>query len=168
MAERGVRDADLTAEVLRLRQREESEALAALKDARQALERALTRLQDAEAEQARCQQAESTAEQAFLVLRGELLAGVLRTAADQLRQRQEQRQRAALAVQQAQAELERGQQALDAAHQGFLQRRGQREAAELFATREQAAKRRQRMSRMRGIEEEARDRFASAKQRRPR
>lgn len=160
------RDQALTSEVLRLRKRDEVAALAALQAARAALEDAQSQLHQAEAQAQQRSEAAIAAEQAFAELRGTYSARSLQEAAEDLRQRQRARDRAATALSAARSRLDECREELERANQSCLARRGQREAAELFAAQREGAARRLRASRMRGIEEEARDRFASAKPRR--
>jgi hypothetical protein len=166
MAAGASRDHALTSEVLRLRRRDEAEALAILQVARRDLEQAIRGVDRAGAQKQARAEAVATAERAFAELRGSVAAGWLQQTAEDLRQRTDDHERAAASLGQAQAELARCHEALQRANQDFLQRRGQREAAELFAAQQASAARRLRANRMRVVEEEARDRFASAKPRR--
>lgn len=166
MATGSDRDEALTAEVLRLRRRDEAAALSGLQASRRQLESALARLRQAESHAAHCIQAAAQSEGSFAALSGLQLAGELHAVAQELRHKQDERERAGARLASAQAELERCREAVTLANQTFLQRRGQREAAELFAAQQADARRRLRGSRTRILEEEARDRFASGKPRR--
>ena len=159
------RDQGLTAEVLRLRQRDESEAQAALAAAQQALSEASAACDAAKQAAQRAQQWAQAAEQAFAGLQGSIAAAALQDHALRLRAAQQQRDTSERARVRAEATLAQCRHQLEACRQLFLQRRGLREAAELHAEQQRAAARRVRATRLRVIEEEARERFASAKRR---
>ena len=159
------RDQGLTAEVLRLRQRDESEAQAALAAAQQALSEASAACDAARQVAQQAQQRAQAAEQAFAGLQGSIAASALHEHAQRLRAVQQQRETRERARVRAEATLAQCRDALEACRQLFLQRRGLREAAELHAEQQRALSRRVRATRLRVIEEEARERFASAKRR---
>ena len=159
------RDGGLTAEVLLLRRRDEADARSALQAAQDALQQTQERAALAKRRLME-RQARAAREQAsFEALVGDVPAGALQQQAQRLRHAQqdvEQIERACVAAELA---VVQGRQAVDECRQTFLTRRAQREAAELFAEQERAAQRRLRANRTRVIEEEARERFASAKRR---
>ncbi len=160
------RDESLTAEVLSLRRRDESEALAALQEAQAALSLAIENAEAARALAVRDHDRMQHEERAFAGLSGSLSAASLQAQAERLRQAQIAATRSERARAHAEQSVTQCREELEARRSAFLLRRGQREAAELFAEQQRAILRRARATRLRVLEEEARERFASGKRKR--
>lgn len=139
--------------------------MAALQASQQAWQQALERVARAKRARADQQSQASREDAALAALRGDIAAGTLQQQVQRLRHAQERVAHADAERVEAELHLTHCLQAVESARQTFLARRAQREAAELFAEQARAAQRRMRASRTRVVEEEARERFASAKRR---
>ena len=156
----------LAAEVLLMRQREEATAYRALQGLRTQLEAVALQVTRAAQAVAAAEHVLHTARAALTDIRGGISAGLLRQFAEQVRRAEAQLQAQRTQADTTQQTFDRLRAQIDDSRRGWLLLRARRKAAELHRKQQQAQHRRLRAQIDRGLENEARDRFASAQRKR--